>query len=215
MLISLNISLFIFHFILCSISQYIYHLISDTICDQAIVNTGETSSAYPLLTNTMSLRIKSQDAIIILSTTSSAAGPRYEIVFDQASSNTTFLRRSQDGSSIKTVATSTKRPRYVTSTVKIHVWLDWTPGRVVVGMGERIILYYVDASALNAKYLFLKSPSSNGVFDICGRPGKTIDLFHKAAYHMQIAFNVSICLARHSCPTYWGESLPPHYTANG
>ncbi|KAK3717356.1 hypothetical protein QZH41_011584, partial [Actinostola sp. cb2023] len=147
---------------------------TDTICDEVRVSTGATSSGYPLLMTSMSLRIQSKDGIVILSTARNVNASRYEIVFDDSSTNTTFLRRSLDGSTIKHVATSTKRTRFISETTRVQVWIDWAPGRVVLGMGARIILYYRDESPLTPKYMFLKSPTSNGVFDICGRPADLV-----------------------------------------
>lgn len=120
----------------------------------------------------MALQILSQKPVIILSKTSSASGPRYEIVLDDPdNSNTTYIKRSHDGSAAKQVAVSVARQRVISANTHVHVWLEWKAGRVIVGMGESVLLYYRDEQPLDVKYMFLQSPSSNAVFKVCGRKG--------------------------------------------
>jgi hypothetical protein len=118
----------------------------------------------------MALQILSQKPIIILSTSTSSSGPRYEIVLDD-SDNTTYVKRSHNGSAVKQVAVSVARRRVMSDNTSVHVWLDWKAGRIVVGMGETIILYYRDEQPLTVKYMFLQSPTSNALFKLCGRKG--------------------------------------------
>lgn len=149
-----------------------FFFLPDTVCDQVSVTSGSTSNPYRLLTSSMALQILSQKPVIILSKTSSASGPRYEIVLDDPdNSNTTYIKRSHDGSAAKQVAVSVARQRVISANTHVHVWLEWKAGRVIVGMGESVLLYYRDEQPLDVKYMFLQSPSSNAVFKVCGRKG--------------------------------------------
>ena len=136
------------------------------------VPSGETSSSYRLLTQKFSFRIKAaKDAQLILATEPRVSSPRYEVEIGANENAATIFKRSRDGSKVVQLLQK-DTPDVLSNSSFRTFWVELEGDRVVLGSGESFVFFWRDASPLNVKYVFLRSPSLNATFEMCGRVGE-------------------------------------------